>query len=161
MRAWFLVVFAAVIGLTIVGHVVQPSDVAIHFGVGGGADSWAPKIVASAVFLGLHTLLFASFWYLPRLCLLLPAELVNLPNKHYWLAEPNRGRFLELMEDLSARFGVALLLFTGFAELLTIRANLSPPAQLDQRWFMVALIAFLAYTVRWCVQLVRAFRLPT
>lgn len=160
MRIWFVTVFVVVVGVTAVGHFVQPAEVAIHFGLGGQADSWAPKTVSTVLFLGLHSFLFACFWFLPRICLMLPSSLVNLPNRDYWLAEPNRERFLELMEPLSATFGVALLVFTGFAEVLTIRANLASSARLDERLFLLALAAFLAYTIWWCVQLYRVFRLP-
>jgi uncharacterized membrane protein len=57
MRAALFVSFAVCLVLTGIAHVTLPDEVAIHFGSGGRADSWAPKWLNTLLFVGLYTLI--------------------------------------------------------------------------------------------------------
>jgi len=74
-----------------------PDHVASHFGPSGKPDSWSTKtsflyfylfvIIGLAIFLSLIGLLMAK----------IPVQLINLPNKDYWLAAPRRQTTLDTL----------------------------------------------------------------
>jgi hypothetical protein len=73
-----------------------PPQVAVHIGPSGTVDRWETKeefvdgtsrawLAMPAIFAGLGLLAVLSVRFLP-------AQLVNVPNKAYWLASPQRRR---------------------------------------------------------------------
>jgi ammonia channel protein AmtB len=137
-----------------------PDEVAIHFGWGGRADSWAPKEINCLLFFGIDVLLFLLFWYSPALVMKTPAKWVNLPHKSYWLAEENKPLTRQKIESLMSEFGVAFFLYFFFISILTVDANLSEPVKLNESLFLAFLIIFLIYTVYWCIKFYKSFRVP-
>jgi uncharacterized membrane protein len=160
MRTGFILVFIANVVLSLVSFVLLPSRVAIHFGIGGMADNWAPSYVSTLFFIGTNTFLFLSLYFTPRLVFMFPGKWINLPNKDYWLRMENKDRTVAMFSSLMWEFGTALFLFLFVAELLAIQANLSQPVKLNEKLLISALILFLLYTVYWCIKLFRSFRLP-
>lgn len=160
MKALLVVAYVAAMTIAIVSHALLPETVAIHFGTGGEPDDWASSTVNSLALAAMYTFTFVTFLFLPRLCTALPPDLVNIPNRRYWLAEANRPRFVVIMERLMHEFGAAMMAFLGLVGLLALQANLADPVRLDERVMLSALAAFLGYTVWWCVRLFRAFRVP-
>ena len=160
MRAGFIVVFIANLVLSLVSLVLLPSCVAIHFGLGGMANNWAPSYVNALFFIGTNAFLFLFIYFTSRLVFKFPTKWINLPNKDYWLRVENKGRTVAMFSSLMYEFGIALFLFLFVVELLAIEANLSQPVRLNEKLFLSALILFLLYTVYWCIRLFRAFRLP-
>jgi uncharacterized membrane protein len=160
MRTGFILVFIANVVLSLVSLVLLPSRVAIHFGIGGIADNWAPSYVSTLFFIGTNAFLFLSLYFTPRLVFMFPGKWINLPNKDYWLRMENKDRTVAMFSSLMWEFGIALFLFLFVAELLAIQANLSQPVKLNEKLLISALILFLLYTVYWCIKLFRSFRLP-
>jgi uncharacterized membrane protein len=160
MRAIFVLLFVANVVLGLVSLVLLPPRVAIHFGSGGTADSWAPSCVNTLFFIGMNAFVFLILYLTPRLVFRFPARWINLPNKDYWLRSENRARTVGMFSSLMWEFGSALFLFLLAVQLLTIQANLSQPVKLNERIFLPALILFILYSVYWCIKLLRAFRLP-
>ncbi len=160
MRVAFIISFMANALLALLSLALLPARVAIHFDPGGTADGWAPGYVNSLIFLGLDTGLFLSLYFSPRLILAFPAEWVNLPNKHFWLAPENLLRTGEKISALMYRFGTAMFLFLFATGLLTVQANLAEPVKLNERLLLMFLGLFLAYTVVWVVFFYRSFRVP-
>jgi uncharacterized membrane protein len=160
MRAGFILVFIANVVLSFISFVLLPSRVAIHFGIGGMADNWAPSYINTLLFIGTNTFLFFSLYFTPRLVFMFPTKWINLPNKDYWLRFENKGRTVAMFSSLMWEFGTALFLFLFVVELLAIQANLSQPVKLNVKLLFLALILFLLYTVYWCIKLFRSFRLP-
>lgn len=160
MRAGFILVFIANLLLSLVSLVLLPSRVAIHFGLGGMANNWAPSYVNTIFFIGTNTFLFLSLYFTPWLVFMFPTKWINLPNKDYWLRLENKGRTVAMFSSLMWEFGIALFLFLFVVELLTVEANLSQPVRLNEKLFVSPLILFLLYTIYWCIKLFRAFRLP-
>ena len=103
---------------------------------------------------------FILFWWIPKLLVTVPPDMVNLPHKEYWLAEENRERAVAIFSALLHEFGAVILLFFALVGVLTTWANLEQPIRLDNTLFLGGLVAFLAYTGWWCVRLYRAFRIP-
>lgn len=158
MRAAFILMFVVTMVLDIASLYVLPDRVAIHFTFGGTPDNWAPRSVNVLFFFGMHSLLFLTFYFLPRLMLKLPLGLINLPNKDYWFQAAHRPQAEERFRKLIWEFGAAIFLFLFVVEVLVIQANLVEPVLLNEKAFLYALGAFLIYTVCWCVSLFRAFR---
>lgn len=160
MRRAFIVCFLANVVLALVSWLILPERVAIHFGSGGLPNNWASSHENSLIMLGINSVLFFSLYFSPRLTLMFPAKWINLPHKAYWLAPEHRTRTAEKIAAQMHRFGVAIFLFLFATGLLTIQANLSDPVCLNEPLAMSFLAAFLVYTVVWCVQFFRSFRIP-
>ena len=160
MRTLFILAFAANLALAAVSMAVLPDRVAIHFGLGGRPDGWAPAWVNALVFAGMDVLLFVSLFFAPRWAFAFPDRWINLPNKAYWLAPDHRAEAQARMARAMEAFGSALFLFLGVACALVIRANLSDPVRLDERAFLTALGLFFGFTAVWLVRLFRAYRIP-
>jgi uncharacterized membrane protein len=160
MKKAFLIIFLLSILLNIFTYVILPDKIAIHFGRGGRADSWASKEINFLIFLGMEILMFLIFWYSPALVMKTPAKWVNLPNKSFWLAEENKPLTKQKMESLMSEFGIAFFVFFFFISILTLDANLSDPVKLNEPLFLTFLFIFLIYTVYWCIKLYISFRVP-
>ena len=160
MKKLLVATYFAAMVIVVVSHLALPTTVAIHFASGGEPDGWASKTVNTLAFAAMYTAAFLLFLFVPRLCVALPPDLVNVPNRHYWLAEANRPHFLAIIERLMFEFGTVMMAFLGVVGLLTLEANLADPVRLDERSFLGSLAAFLGYTVWWCLRLFRSFRVP-
>ncbi len=160
MRIVFISVFIGNVILSIASLAILPSRVAIHFGLGGRADSWAPSYINVLLFIGTNIFLFLCFYFTPRLIFMFPSRWINLPNKDYWLRPEHKNRMLSQFSSLMLEFGTALFLFLFTVQLLTIQANLFHPVRLNEKVFISALIIFLTYSVYWCVKFFKAFRIP-
>jgi len=160
MRTIFLIAFGANVVLTLAALAVLPDQVAIHFRLGGEADSWASKELHAIFFLVLEVYLFLVLWYAPSLTMKIPSRFISLPNKEYWLREENRPALGQKLQSAMVQFGTALYLFLFIVGLLTLQANLSQPVRLNEKAFLPALVLFLGYTAAWCISLFRAFRIP-
>ena len=68
-----------------------PERMATHFGPNGQADGWMSKSAFTAFFLIMITFMTALMSGIGTLIRVLPPEMINLPNKEYWLA-PERRR---------------------------------------------------------------------
>ena len=135
-RLLFIITFIANIVLIIISLIILPSRVAIHFGLYGMPDNWAPSYIHALISLGLDTLLFCAMFYSPRLIFIFPKKWINLPHKDYWLTEGNIPRTRSLVSSLMWEFGIALFIFLFVAGLFTIHANLSVPVKLNENLFL-------------------------
>ena len=160
MRNLLIVSFLANVVLTVVSLLVLPSEVAIHFGMGGMPDSWASNELNALLFLGIDLFIFIVFLVAPSLSLGLSPKWLSLPNKNYWLQEENRAVAQKKLAPLMTEFGIALFTFLFFVGLLTLEANLADPVRLNESIFFPIFIAFMLYTGYWCVTLFRVFRIP-
>jgi uncharacterized membrane protein len=158
MRKALLVIYLLNIILVLVSLAVLPDRVATHFGRGGLADSWMSKTTHAAIFILIELPLFVLFYWSGSLLDSFNPKFVNLPNRDYWLSGANLPRAKVLFGDLMARFGVVVFLFLLIVDALVLEANFRDPVRLNETFFLPAFLAFMAYTVFWCVQLVRAFR---
>lgn len=160
MRFAFIASYAANAVLALLSLAILPDRVAIHFGPGGRADSWAPAYINAVIFVGLQTFLFIAFLFLPRLVLRFPAKWINLPNRQFWLASENRALARVKLAELLYSYGCALFAFLFSTALLTLKANLSDPVRLDEKYFLILLALFFLYTFAWCGAFFRSFRIP-
>jgi hypothetical protein len=138
-----------------------PPVVASHFGPGGAADGHMGKGPYTAFMVALVIalpLLVASTSLLVRI---VPPEMVNLPNRQYWLAPERRAASLAAIGSLLLRFASALAMFLCFVHWLVVQANLVQPPRLPEAWFFGGLAAFGVVTLAWLISLFLRFgRVP-
>ena len=155
--------FAGLIALAVVDllsyYPALPEQVAVHFNAAGEADGWASKPGLVAIYLGTFPVLAAMFvgiaWGLRKL----PASMINLPNKDYWLAPERREATLAFLASWLLWMGNATLLFLVVVLHLTLLANLQPEPKLPDT-FWPAFIGYLGFVAVWIVRLYRRFRKP-
>jgi hypothetical protein len=155
---------AGVVGIAGIGvhawmFVALPEVVASHFGPSGEHDAWMARGALIAMFVALQALFFAVAPLATTLVRRLPKELVNLPNKDYWLAPERRERAVERLGDHAWSFSAGMGAFLVFTEVLVLRANLAH-APLENGPFLAGLCAVFAFTIGWLVRMSAAFRLP-
>lgn len=126
-----------------------PPVVAAHFSVGGAADGFMAKDTylrfTIALLLGLPLLIVG----LASLTAILPARLINLPNREYWLASERQADTLAYLRKHGAHFGALLVIFLGFVHWLVIQANTHNPPRLPESVLFIGMAAFLVGLVAW------------
>lgn len=137
-----------------------PERVAAHFGGGGQPSGWTSREGFFGI-LGFVVLIeSAAFLGLPRILGRIPIALINLPNKHYWLAPERKQESLAWMTQVMAWCGAAILGMIAAVSQLAIQANLGMEKRLDNQWFLLVMGAFVVFAVAWIVAVHRHFRLP-
>ncbi len=137
-----------------------PARVASHFDISGVPNGWMTKplffeLYAAGVALGIVVV------FLPALTIAkLPASLINLPNKKYWLAPEHRAETNALLARSFAWFGCALLAFEIVVLDLAMQANLVSPPRFSSESMLVCLAVFLIWTGWWTIDLIRHFAVP-
>ena len=90
----------------------------------------------------------------------IPKEMINIPNKDYWLADENIPAFKAKWEYAIFQFGSVLMLLFLAMSLLIIEANFSNPIKLSASVFASVMFGFLLFMVYWIISFYRLFRLP-
>ena len=123
-----------------------PERVASHFGGNGTPNGWQTKPVFLAFHVGAIVLATIISFGVPRMIGALPVQLVNLPNREYWLAPERRAETLDFFAAYFAWFGCVIVIVILVAENLAIRANLDPARGFDTAtmwWTLGGLFVFL------------------
>ena len=153
-------VFLLVVLFNLFSWFILPDDFAIHFGWGGGPDSWASKGIHILLFTLLMAVLYASFALSPRLIDGVQDKYISLPNKDFWLLEQNKPEAIRRLKVLMYTFGTATGLLMLGTLILLVAANLSDPVRLNEGIFLVILISYFVYTAWWLVRVFTAFKIP-
>jgi uncharacterized membrane protein len=138
----------------------MPDMLASHFGPGGSADAWMSKDVFLLFALIPLVVSLAVAFLGPMMVEKLPASLINLPNKDYWLAPSRKAQTVAAFKSWSEWFAVGLLIFMAYVFELVFDANQSGSQQLANAPFITALITFFAFALVWMVVLYRRFQRP-
>lgn len=136
-----------------------PPMMASHFGASGAPDGWQSRGNFFLMFgsvTGLTVMLLAT---VPLWLRWIPVDLVNLPNRHYWLAPERKvealarlGGFMNWMTFMTAALMLVILE-------LVMQANIERRG-LANAPFLIAIGAYLVGTIIWVAAIFRAFRLP-
>jgi hypothetical protein len=161
MRALLTVTFCANLLLILASLLWLPERVAIHFGRGGFADGWASREVYALLLTAIELPLFALLLVLPRLLRRVPKQWISLPNREHWLDPARAPATYDRLARHTDELGAATFGFLLVAGLLSFEANRLDPPRLDEGLFLIALIAFLAYTAAWVLRLLLTFRVPS
>ena len=138
-----------------------PELVQSHFNAQGAPNGWQTKLVFFSFFVGATVLATIVGFAVPAIIGSLPPELINLPNKGYWLGPEHRAATLEFLNTWFAWFGCAIFLVVLFTFDYAVQSNLHSDHRPDPTRFLYVLGAFLAFTLAWIIRLfLRFFRRP-
>jgi uncharacterized membrane protein len=135
-----------------------PERMASHFGPSGQADGWMSKAsfaIFYLVLVGVFSLMFSGMGWLLRVT---PNDMINLPNREYWLAPERREQTIARVSRQMAVFGIATVAFLMAVMQSCFLANLGNN-QLGPLFF-VYFIGFMLFTTIWTIQMLRENRLP-
>jgi uncharacterized membrane protein len=139
----------------------MPDVVASHFNGHGVPNGWQTKSAFFSVFAGVGILAAVVGFVIPRIIAAMPPQLINLPNKDYWLSPEHVTESIYFMSIHFAWFGCALFLVLIFTFDYALQSNLHPqnPPNASRMWYILA--GFLLFVVMWSAQLFTRFgRLP-
>ena len=133
-----------------------PERMATHFGPSGLPDGWMTKNAFMVTYAGLLAFTTLGFVGIGSRMSAIPNDLINLPNKDYWLASERRASSFAFLQAQMTWFGVATAALLLAMMQLVFQANLSPVTRLGNTAWLY-LILYLAYTAVWTVGLIRRF----
>lgn len=124
----FVTFFLLSIAQARVGMQQLPTEVAMKFDLQGQPIGWAHRDTLIALQVGMILFTGVVFGLLPGYLSKLPAALVNVPNKDYWLA-PHRRRetFAEMRAYLTWIGVLTLLTLAGVFQLVVVAHQVQPP----------------------------------
>jgi len=138
-----------------------PGVVAPHFDGRGAPNGWQTKPAFFVVFVGVSVLAVVIGFGIPQIITVLPAQLINLPNKRYWLAPEHVAETTEFLTAYFAWFACAVYLVMILTFDYAIQSNLHPQNRPDpaRMWYILA--GFLLFVLFWIVRmLAKFFRTP-
>jgi uncharacterized membrane protein len=137
-----------------------PEVVASHFDAHGVPNGWQTRSAFFAVFVGVTVLAAVVGFGIPRIIAVVPAQLINLPNKDYWLAPEHRAETMEFLTTHFAWFGCAVFLIVILTFDYAVQSNLHPdhPPDVFRMWYILA--GFTTFMAVWITRLLRRFLRP-
>ena len=124
-----------------------PEIVASHFNGRGVPNGWQTKSAFFGVLVAVSVLAAVVGFGIPRVIISLPAELINLPNKRYWLAPEHLAGTMEFLNRFFAWFGCAVFAVILVTFDYAVQSNLHPDHRPDttRLWYLLA--GFLVFVI--------------
>src|SRR5690349_7774813 len=121
------------------------------------ANGWQTKPAFFTVFVGVSILAAVIGFGIPRIIASLPPQLMNLPNKQYWLAPDRVAETEAFLNNYFAWFGCAVFLVIILTFDYAIQSNLHPENRpgISRMWYILA--GFLAFVTVWIIRLLTRF----
>jgi uncharacterized membrane protein len=132
---------------------VMPS----HFNANGVPNGWMPKSDFFLFLLPAGLLIAVIAFLSPKLMAILPPNMINLPNKDYWLAPERRAETVQYFEAALSWFGCAIFSLILFTFYIAAQASLNPSRGFDSTSMFIALGAFFAFLIFWLVRITSHF----
>lgn len=139
---------------------LAPERMAVHFNVEGAPDRFTSK--AEFFWFEVQTMLVVlGVSLLPQLLfLVLPANLINIPHREYWLTSERREATLNRLSSFGAcLFGIIILTMQAAFE-LAASANLHTPIHFDSQQMLIVMIGSLVGILGLLIWMILSFRLP-
>jgi uncharacterized membrane protein len=159
-RIFFILVIAFCIFETWRLWGITPAQMAAHFNLQGNPDRFVPK--AQFFWFQVQTALTViGTGLLPQVLLLvLPAGLINMPNREYWLAPEKRNETLERLSSFLALVSGIILLVIQAGFELAASANLQKPIVFNAQLMIPIMAASFILIGGLLIWLIVSFRLP-
>ena len=87
-----------------------PENVAVHYGGSGVANSWGNRQFLVTFNLATITVMLALFVTISLLIKHIPDDMINLPDKKYWLSNENREKTLFSIQNILLEMGSATII---------------------------------------------------
>ena len=138
-----------------------PKVVASHFDQHGLANGWQTKQKFFETFAAVTLLSAFLVCGVPELIGIMPKQLINLPNKEYWLGPEQRAASMQFLNAWFAWFGCAVYAFIISAFDYAVQTNLRSPYGRSPARLWYALALFATFAVVWTRRFFGRFgRLP-
>ena len=137
-----------------------PGVVASHFDRRGTPAGWQTKQAFFTVFVGMTVLCVLIGFGLASIMGVLPVQLINLPNKNYWLAPEQREETLEWLKAYFGWFACAIYVVMIVAFDYAVQSNLHPnhPPAAALLWYTLG--GLLTFIIAWLVRMFTKFLRP-
>ncbi len=137
-----------------------PEVVASHFNGRGVANGWQTKPAFFTVFVGVSVLAAMIGFGIPRIISAMPPQLINLPNKQYWLSLERLAETQAFLSNYFAWFGCAVFVVIIVTFDYAIQSNLHPNNRPDisRMWYILA--GFSAFILVWIARMFTHFGRP-
>jgi uncharacterized membrane protein len=137
-----------------------PDRIAVHFNASGSADGWGARDHFFLIIDGAFAFLVVLLGGLPLLLRHIPASLINLPNRDYWLDPERKDATLDRLTDQLLFFGAMTLFLMDGIMYLSFTANLSKKPAMSSELLWSMIVGFIIVNVGWTIYLIRSLRLP-
>ena len=134
-----------------------PGVVASHFDGRGAANGWQTKQASFTAFVGMTVLCVLIGFGLASVIGTLPIQLINLPNKRYWLAPEHREETLEWLKAYFGWFACGIYVVMIVAFDYAAQSNLHPGHPPGVARLVYTLVGFLVFVIVWLVRIFRRF----
>ena len=136
-----------------------PPVVASHFDLSGTPDATMPRDQFTNLFLAIMVLTSGLMALLPMLIAKLPPQMINIPNRMYWLAPDRIVETKQILQAYLLIFASKLCCFMAVIFWLIVQAHLHNPPQLSAHYLMVATGVFVLMTIFWSLRLSARFKI--
>jgi len=138
----------------------MPDVVASHFNGRGVPNGWQTKPSFFGLLAAVSVLIAIIGFGIPRIIASVPPQLINLPNKQYWLAPEHLAETMAFLNAYFAWFGCAVFLIMILTFDYAIQSNLHPDHRPDvsRMWYILA--GFLVFMAVWLARMFARFSRP-
>ena len=155
----FLSVIAISLYLSFYYYSNLPDRAAIHFNIYGEVESYSEKEVLLIINLIVVSLIGALFYLVGKYIHKIPANLLNLPNKDFWLKLEHKEFALNKTKNTGYFFGSATLLYFDVMLYEIYRANLLPNPKLSSLSY-ISLIFYIFVSTFILIKFYKDFKIP-
>lgn len=159
---FYLMGFALLLALGQAIHYfpLLPDRVGSHFDAAGTPNGWMSKEWFFGIHFGVLVLLITVFSGIPWLVGILPRQMINLPNRDYWLADERIEATRTRIRTMLGGYGAATSLFLVGVFQLALMANLERDGKMAAPYLLGLLIPYLLASLVWTVVFIRGFLRP-